>query len=145
MATKINTTVRISIDESLLEGINIKSYIEKIVNDAIYDLNGTNKGSTIKVSKPTKVIELNRDDQYYKGIKLNLIDRDYRDKNAKRFIINGTNQNIWIPNCYLLEDGTIKNNVNLDFIFNKSQTKHKINISLGKAKSNKQLFKEMSA
>lgn len=44
----------------------------------------------------------------------------------------GTNQNIWIPNCYLLEDGTIKNGVNLNWIFNKESAKHKIGLAKDK-------------
>lgn len=32
--------------------------------------------------------------QYYKGIPLNLVNRKYGDRLAKRFIINDTNQNV---------------------------------------------------
>lgn len=145
MASKIKTIAKVSIDEGLLEGIDLQKFIEQAINNAIIELNGSLNGSSVNVSQPTKTIILNKKDQYYKGIKLNLIDRDYKGKNAKRFIINGSNQNIWIPNCYLLENGTIKTNANLDFIFNKKQTQHKIDISLGNAKSNKQIYKEMFA
>lgn len=59
--------------------------------------------------------------QYYKGIPVELIVReDYGCYKAKRFKINGSNQNVWIPNCYLEDDGTIKANVNIDFVFRKS-------------------------
>jgi len=59
--------------------------------------------------------------QYYKGIPVELIIReDYGCYKAKRFKINGSNQNVWIPNCYLENDGTIKENVNIDFVFRKS-------------------------
>ena len=39
---------------------------------------------------------------------------------AKRFIINHTNQNVWIPNKHLKEDGTIKEIENIDYVFRKS-------------------------
>lgn len=51
---------------------------------------------------------MNYETQYYKGIPLNLIKRKYGNRNAKRFVINHTNQNVWIPNKHLEEDGTIK-------------------------------------
>lgn len=58
--------------------------------------------------------------QYYKGIPIRLINRSYKNKNAKRYIINGTNQNVWIPNKHLEDDGTIKNGENIDYVFRKS-------------------------
>lgn len=55
--------------------------------------------------------------QYYKGLPLRLVDRkDYKEKLAKRYLINDTNQNIWIPNRHLEEDGTIKEGENLEYI-----------------------------
>ena len=39
---------------------------------------------------------------------------------AKRFVINHTNQNVWIPNKHLEEDGTIKGTENIDYVFRKS-------------------------
>lgn len=42
---------------------------------------------------------------------------------AKRFVINNTNQNIWIPNKHLEEDGTIKQTENIDYVFRKAQRK----------------------
>ena len=63
----------------------------------------------------------NTDTQYYKGIPVELIVReDYGCYKAKRFKINGSNQNVWIPNCHLEDDGTIKANANIDFVFRKS-------------------------
>ena len=59
--------------------------------------------------------------QYYKGIPLQLINRKYGDRNAKRFAINHTNQNVWIPNKHLTEDGTIVPGEDLDYIFRKAQ------------------------
>jgi hypothetical protein len=57
----------------------------------------------------------------YKGIPIRLIDRKYGSRNAKRFTINNTNQNVWIPNKHLLDDGTIKPNENIDYVFRKAQ------------------------
>ena len=60
--------------------------------------------------------------QFYKGIPLRLIERKgYKHMKAKRFTINGTNQNVWIPNKHLLNDGTIKESENLDYIFKKAK------------------------
>ena len=66
-------------------------------------------------------MELNTNIQYYKEIPLKLIIRNYLNYNAKRFTINNTNQNVWIPNKHLTEDGTIKKDENLDYIFRKAQ------------------------
>lgn len=72
----------------------------------------------------------NENIQYYRGIPLQLIVRyDYHTKAAKRFVLNGTNQNVWIPNKYLSEDGTIDPSADLDFVFNTSHAKNKILIS----------------
>lgn len=60
---------------------------------------------------------LNYETQFYKGIPLNLINRNYSDALAKRFTINNTNQNVWIPNMYLEADGTLVPGKNLDFVF----------------------------
>lgn len=61
---------------------------------------------------------MNTATQYYKDIPLRLIVRkDYRALKARRFTLNGTNQNVWIPCQYLEVDGTIKPNVNIDFVF----------------------------
>ena len=64
---------------------------------------------------------MNFDTLYYKGIPLNLIDRKYGNRNAKRFTINHTNQNVWIPNKHLQEDGTIVPGENIDYVFRKAQ------------------------
>ena len=63
--------------------------------------------------------------QYYKGLPLRLIDRNYTNYNAKRFIINETNQNVWIPNKHLEEDGTIKENEEIDYIFTRAKNQLK--------------------
>lgn len=62
--------------------------------------------------------------QMYKNIPLKLIvytEQHFARLKAKRFTINGSNQNIWIPNVYLEPDGTIKANANIDFIFYKAK------------------------
>lgn len=63
---------------------------------------------------------LNLDIQFYKGIPLQLIQRNYTGRNAKRFTINGTNQNVWIPNKHLHADGSLRQNENIDYIFKKA-------------------------
>ncbi|MCC2250053.1 hypothetical protein JUJ52_08745 [Virgibacillus sp. AGTR] len=64
---------------------------------------------------------MNYNRQYYKGIPLRLIKRNYKKMKAKRFVINDTNQNVWIPNKHLKSDGTIKNTENLDYIFRRAK------------------------
>lgn|GEM_PF-1390361 len=65
-------------------------------------------------------IKMNYNFQFYKEIKLQLIRRDYTGYDAKRFTLNGTNQNVWIPNKHLLEDGTIKQDENIDYVFRRA-------------------------
>lgn len=64
---------------------------------------------------------MNYETQYYKNIPLKLIKRNYKGMNAKRFTLNNTNQNVWIPNKHLLDDGTIISSENLDYIFRKAK------------------------
>lgn len=59
--------------------------------------------------------------QFYKGIRLELIKRDYTGYKAKRYTLGGTNQNVWIPNKHLDEKGRIKENQDLDYIFKKAE------------------------
>lgn len=59
--------------------------------------------------------------QFYKGIRLELINRNYKGRLAKRFTLNGTNQNVWIPNKHLESNGAIKKGENIDYVFRKSQ------------------------
>jgi hypothetical protein len=78
------------------------------------------------IKKGTKR-SFNMDVQYYKGIPLRLICRNtYRSDKAKRYAINETNQNVWIPNKHLEEDGTIKQGENLDYIFIKAAKMKKL-------------------
>lgn len=60
---------------------------------------------------------MNYSTQYYKGIPLNLIKRKYDGRKAKRYTINHTNQNVWIPNKHLSDDGTIKSGEDIDYVF----------------------------
>lgn len=60
---------------------------------------------------------MNYDVQYYKGLPIVLIDRDYENYLAKRFHILGSNQNYWIPNSCLNKDASLREDVNYDFIF----------------------------
>lgn len=53
--------------------------------------------------------------QFYKGIPLRQIDRGYGKAKARRFTINNTNQNLWIPCRHLELDGTIKPGAEIDY------------------------------
>lgn len=64
---------------------------------------------------------MNYKTQYYKGIPLVLINRKYGNRAAKRFAINGTNQNVWIPNRHLDSEGNIKAKENIDYVFRKAK------------------------
>lgn len=70
--------------------------------------------------------ELNTETQYYKGIPIRLIIRNYSGYNAKRYTLNGTSQNVWIPNKFLREDGTLMNGRNIDFVFKKARNQCRI-------------------
>lgn len=65
--------------------------------------------------------------QVYKSIPIQLIDRKYGTRNARRYTINNTNQNVWIPKKHLMDDGTIKIGENIDYVFRKAQ--NQLNIS----------------
>jgi len=68
-------------------------------------------------------MKLNFKLQNYKNIPLRLIKRNYVGSKAKRFLLNDTNQNVWIPNKHLEINGTIKTGENLEYIFNKAKRK----------------------
>lgn len=74
-------------------------------------------------------IKLNTQTQMYKNIPLQLITRKYTHYKAKRFRINNTNQNVWIPNKHLAPDGTILPNQNLDYIFFTRMGRHKLELA----------------
>ena len=68
--------------------------------------------------------------QYYKNIPLKLIkytDAHFARLKAKRFMLGNPkyNQNIWIPNVFLEQDGTLKSDINIDFIFRKAYQQKK--------------------
>lgn len=63
-------------------------------------------------------IKLNTDEQIYKTIRIQLIQRNYpQGHKAKRYTLGGTNQNVWIPVKHLEDDGTIKPKQNIDYAF----------------------------
>ena len=72
--------------------------------------------------------------QDYKGVRLRLIvytDNHFKRLKAKRFLIlnakdQPSGQNLWIPNQFLLPDGTIDPSRNLDWLFKKPQNVHKL-------------------
>lgn len=75
-------------------------------------------------------MEYNNRVQYYKGVPVKLIvytEKHFARLNAKRFILGNAkaHQNVWIPNCYLEPDGTIKAGVNIDFVFQKAYQQKK--------------------
>jgi hypothetical protein len=58
--------------------------------------------------------------QMYKNIPLEFIHRDdYHNKQARRYAINGTNQNLWIPTKHL-SNSKIKEGEDLDYVFVRS-------------------------
>ncbi len=75
----------------------------------------------------------NLSDQVYKGITLRLINRTYKrgldEMKAKRYLLippaNAkdpmTNQNVWIPNKHLEDNGTIKPDQDIDYVFRRAQ------------------------
>lgn len=77
--------------------------------------------------KKIKAKNLNLNTQYYKGIPITQIRRvDYNFQKARRFLLGKSNQNVWIPNCYLELDGTLKENINIDFVFKKAYIQKKL-------------------
>jgi hypothetical protein len=54
-------------------------------------------------------MDMNIETQTIFGVRLRLIERNYRGYQAKRYTLFNTNQNVWIPNTCLSEDGTIIN------------------------------------
>lgn len=69
---------------------------------------------------------MNYKTQYYKGIPLNLVKRKYGSRKAKRYVVNHTNQNVWIPNKHLEPDGTIRVGENIDYVFRQAKRKLEI-------------------
>ena len=75
-------------------------------------------------------MEYNEYVQFYKHVPIKLIiytEKHFARLKAKRFMLGSPkyNQNIWIPNCYLEPNGSLKPNVNIDFIFKKAYQQKK--------------------
>lgn len=70
---------------------------------------------------------MNLADQIYKNVVL----RFYGSHTAKaaRFLLYGTNQNVWIPKKHLDEHMTIKPGENINYIIDSWQTRHKIGLA----------------
>lgn len=73
--------------------------------------------------------------QSYKGIKIRLIEytkKHFARLKAKRFLLISDkdmpypSQNFWIPNVYLEDDGTLKSDINIDFVFRKCLRANKL-------------------
>ena len=83
------------------------------------------------------MIKYNNGVQTYKGVRLKLIvytPEHFAHLKAKRFLIlnaenKASGQNLWIPNSFLLEDGTINPARNLDWLFKKPQNRHKLELA----------------
>lgn len=75
--------------------------MNRIINDKKHEYNSLNR---------------NFNTQYYKGVPLQQIDRGYGNARARRFTLNNTNQNVWIPCKHLAADGTIKANEDIDYL-----------------------------
>lgn len=98
----------------------------KNIKELIKAVNAETKMEIALTSCTPHKYDLNFDFQFYKGIKLQLINRSYHlfknsKGHAKRFTLNGTNQNVWIPNKHLMYDGTLKQNENIDYVFRRAQ------------------------
>lgn len=108
---------------------HISIYKAHFVKHDFYDILKLMYAGVYKTGKRPQMAQvgyLNLDLQYYKGVPLRQIDRkDYHALKARRFVLNDTNQNVWIPNAYLQEDGTLKTNINIDFVFRDSKTRFK--------------------
>ena len=77
-----------------------------IINDKKSEWNSTNR---------------NFETQYYRGLPLKQVDRGYGPARARRFILNDTSQNVWIPCKHLHGDGTILPNEDIDYVFFKAK------------------------
>lgn len=79
-------------------------------------------------------MKYNTNVQNYKGVSIRLIkytEKHFARLKAKRFLLikpkenDYPSQNFWIPNCYLESDGTLKSNINIDWIFQKAYRANK--------------------
>ncbi|MGL5713620.1 MAG: hypothetical protein ACRCX2_11425 [Paraclostridium sp.] len=67
---------------------------------------------------------MNFENQKYKELVLTQCNRKYGERKARRFYIFNTTQAIWIPCKFLHEGGTIKENVDIDWIFKSKNNSH---------------------
>ena len=70
-------------------------------------------------------------------------EKDYAYKQAKRFTINNTNQDVWISNKHLLMDGTIRKEANLDYIISKARLQNNLKYA-GLESEDKKLIKKLA-
>lgn len=81
---------------------------------------------------PKKKNNYNFSTQLYKNIRLTMCryyEEYYASRNAKRFILGDPKtqyQKIWIPNSCLLPDGTLKPDIDLDWLFRKPMNQKKL-------------------
>ena len=113
-------------DDEVNELAKSLSYEAKNIKEFIRLVNSKTKIEIAVIRFTKHKVEMNFDFQFYKGIKLKLINRSYHSieksaGHAKRFTLNNTNQNVWIPNKHLLDDGTIKQRENIDYVFRRAQ------------------------
>ena len=99
----------------------------KILVDLFYWVRGEYFEEISIRKKKQNDTKLNFNLQVYRTIPIRLIDRYYGNKNAMRYTINETNQNVWIPKKHLYTDGTIKENEDIDYVFRKA--KNQLNIA----------------
>lgn len=76
------------------------------------------------------MINYNKNVQFYKNIPVTLAelsDEHHEKLQSKKFFIGNPKykQSIWIPKMYLDRDGTIRENVNIDYIFKLAVLQHK--------------------
>lgn len=77
-------------------------------------------------------VEYNREVQWFRNVPLKLIvytEKHFSVLKAKRFMIHGSTQNLWIPNKFLTENGTIRDPEKIAWIFSNKTTQHKLELA----------------
>lgn len=74
-------------------------------------------------------MDLNLEKQSYKGIELTQCRRVYGNSKARRFRLYNSKHAIWIPCAYLFEDGTIRPNFRLEWLFDKPSNKNQLRLA----------------
>jgi hypothetical protein len=72
---------------------------------------------------------MNLKKQLYKDVVLTQCNRKYGNSKARRFYLYTTKQAIWIPCIYLEDNGTLKENANIDWLFQKPNNKNILKIA----------------